>query len=196
MSNWVTAILQTMSKCPWGRRSLVSSIWMLGMLRIWIVVENEVNAGYRLKNGQKKCCSPFDENEDICVDLEGYTDMKALQHSNAVQLSLSSRKSWIRTTSRTLDPLLLLPFLSSIHDCLLPPFLTMWHIYLFCLKFNWAQMQSQQTNKFSLSQVEVSALFSSKKECFFLLPNCLICDVQGTSVFTSSRTGFETLVFL
>ncbi len=26
------------------------------------------------------------KNEDICVDLGGYKDMKALQHSSAVQL--------------------------------------------------------------------------------------------------------------
>lgn len=59
---------------------------------------------------KRKCSSPFDGNEDICVALEGYTGMKAPQPSSAEQLSLSLRKSWIHTASHTVDPLLLIVY--------------------------------------------------------------------------------------
>lgn len=156
---------------------------------------NEVKC--RLRIGKKKrkkpvknCCWLLDENEDICVDLEGYIDTKALPSPSAVQQSLSRENPGF-----TQLVTLLILFLSSIHDCLPHPLLTMWHIYLFSLKFNRAQMQSQQTNKFPPSQVEVSAPLQVKAKCFLLLPNCLICDVQSAGVFTLSQATFETLVF-
>lgn len=123
------------------------------------------------------------------MDLEGYIDTKALRSPSAAQQSLSRENPGF-----TQLVTLLILFLSSIHDCLPHPLLTMWHIYLFSLKFNRAQMQSQQTNKFPPSQVEVSAPLQVKAKCFLLLPNCLICDVQGAGVFTLSQDAFETLV--
>lgn len=160
------------------------------------MAETRWNAGWGLERKKRKEKTSktvawlLDENEDICVDLEGYIDTEALRSPSAPRQSLSRENPGF-----TQLVTLLILFLSPIHDCLPhPPLLTMWHIYLFCLKFNRAQMQSQQTNKFPPSQVEVSAPLGVKAKCFLLLPNCLICDVQSAGVFTLSQAAFETLV--
>lgn len=100
----------------------------------------------------ENCCCLLDENEDICVDLGGYIDTKAARSPSAAQQSLSRENPGFAQLVT-----LLILLLSPIHDRLPHPLLTMWHIYLFCLKFNRAQMQSQQTNKFPPSRVRASA---------------------------------------
>lgn len=97
------------------------------------------------KNDKKNCCSVLSEppQPPPSRHLWGFR-RKSLQHQSAEEQSL--RKSWIHSTSHTLDPLLLVFY---------PPsslFLALLHTCLFCLELKWAQVQSLQTNKFPTFQ--------------------------------------------
>lgn len=67
-----------------------------GWRKKWFMAEMRWNAGWGFERGGgssvKNCCWLLDENEDICVDLEGYIDTKAPPSPSAVQQSLSREK--------------------------------------------------------------------------------------------------------
>lgn len=173
-------------------------LWDVWMKKKWFSGWNEVK--YRLRIGKqakekssvKNCCWLLDENEDICVDLEGYIDTKAPPSPSAVQ------QSWSRENPGFAQLVtLLILFLSSIHDCLPHPLLTMWHIYLFCLKFNRAQMQSRQTNKFPPSQVEVSAPLRVKAKMLSSPPKLpYLWRAERWCVYLKSSRLWNTTVFI
>lgn len=133
------------------------------------MAEMRWNAGWGLERKKeeeknvKNCCWLLDENEDICVDLEGYIDTEALRSPSAPQQSLSRENPGF-----TQLVTLLILFLSPIHDCLPHPPCSQCGTYI-CSASSLTERKCNRSKQisFRLLKWKWVLLFEWKRNAFF-----------------------------